>query len=80
MIKKIALTAALAIATALPMATVADAGGHYKNKLCKATSLQGKPVTFTCKKSQKCCFNKLTNKGTCPSKKGLLGGKNLLCL
>lgn len=81
MIRKIALAAALAVVTSLPMASIADAGSHHKHKMCKATSLQGKPVTFKCKASQKCCYNKLLNQASCGSKKGPLGvGQNLLCL
>ena len=73
-------TIALAVAVAA-LSTSAFAGGHYKNKLCKAKSLDGKPVTFVCKASQKCCYNALLNEKKCASKKGPLGvGKNMLCL
>jgi hypothetical protein len=44
-----------------------DALAHKKpmNKLCKATKLDGKPMTFKCKASEKCCFSIIESKGTC---------------
>lgn len=81
MIRTIALAAAFAFAAAAPFAPTAEAGGHYKHKLCKATSLEGKPVTFKCRIDQKCCYNKLLNEKNCGSAKGVLGlGTNMLCL
>lgn len=73
-------TIVLAVAVAA-LSTSAFAGGHYKHKLCKAKSLDGKQVTFTCKADQKCCYNALLNQKSCGSKKGPLGlGTNMLCL
>lgn len=81
MIRTIVFAAALAFVAGGALAPVAEAGSHYKHKLCKATTLDGKPVTFKCKADQKCCYNKLLNEKSCGSKKGPLGlGKNMLCL
>jgi len=79
MIRTIVFAAALAFVAAGSFATTADAG--FKHKLCKASTLDGKPVTFTCKASEKCCYNKLLNEKKCGSKDGILGlGVNMLCL
>ena len=64
MVRTFAFAVALACAS-LSFSGVADAG----HKLCKATTLEGKKVTFKCKADQRCCYNKLLNKGTCGSKK-----------
>lgn len=81
MIRSILFTAAVALLAAGSFAPTADAGHHYKHKLCKATSLDGKPVTFKCKASQKCCYNKVLNIKSCGTAKGPLGlGNNMLCL
>ena len=81
MIRTIFFAAALAFVAAGTFAPTAEAGHHHKNKLCKATTLDGKPVTFKCKASQKCCYNKLLNQKSCGSMKGPLGiGTNMLCL
>lgn len=66
MVRSIAFALALACAS-VSFTGAADAG--YKHKLCKATTLTGKKVTFKCKADQRCCYNKLLNKGTCGSKK-----------
>jgi hypothetical protein len=34
---------------------------------CKATGLDSKPVSWKCKKTEKCCFNPVLNLGTCSS-------------
>ncbi len=81
MIRTILFTAAVAFAAAGTIAPTAEAGSHHKSKVCKATSLDGKPITFKCKASQKCCYSKLLNIKSCGSKEGLLGlGTNMLCL
>lgn len=81
MIRTILFAAALAFVATGTFAPVAEAGSHHKHKLCKATTLEGKPITFKCKANQKCCYNKLLNEKSCGSKDGILGlGVNMLCL
>jgi hypothetical protein len=81
MIRTIALATALSLAAAAPFASTVEAGGHYKHKLCKATTLEGKSISFKCKIDEKCCYNKLLNEKNCGSKDGVLGlGTNMLCL
>lgn len=60
---RVALAIMFAIAAIAPMSTEADAKG--KNKLCQATSLDNKKVSFKCKAAEKCCYDALANKGTC---------------
>ncbi|MCH9807880.1 MAG: hypothetical protein K0U74_09120 [Alphaproteobacteria bacterium] len=80
MIRTTAIAAALAFVMSIPMgATAVDAGHHYTRKLCKASTLRGKPVTFICQIDQMCCYNKLTKKSSCPSNKNRWGKKRRLC-
>lgn len=81
MIRTIVFAAALAFVAAAPFAPTAEANHHFKSKMCKATTLDGKPVSFKCKADQRCCYNKLLNEKSCGSKDGVLGlGVNMLCL
>lgn len=68
LIAAIALAAALGLAFAMPMGSEAEAAKKKatpKNKLCTATTIDNKKVSFKCKASEKCCFDGLMAKGNC---------------
>ena len=60
---RVAIAIMFAIAAIAPMSITAEAKG--KNKLCMATSLDNKKVSFKCKAAEKCCYDAIMNKGTC---------------
>ena len=60
---RVAFAIMFAIAAIAPMGMQAEA--KAKNKLCQATSLDNKKVSFKCKAAEKCCFDAVTAKGTC---------------
>ena len=60
---RVAIAVMFAIAAIAPMSMSAQAAG--KNKLCMATSLDNKKVSFKCKAAEKCCFDAIANKGNC---------------
>lgn len=72
MIRTIALAAVIA-----SLSTSAFAGHHYSKKLCQATDLKGKSVTFVCKASEVCCYNKLIGKSSCGKNALSLGSKKV---
>ncbi len=59
---------ACALALAMPASFEAQAG----KKLCKGTSITGKSTKFICKTDEKCCYDRVFDKGTC--------GKRRICL
>lgn len=60
---RVAISVMFALAAIAPMSMQAEAKG--KNKLCQATSLDNKKVSFKCKAAEKCCYDAIANKGTC---------------
>ncbi len=66
MIRAFTIAAALAFVVAAPL--TAEAGKKFTHNVCKATSLDGKPVTYKCKLDQKCCYGKLTGAKDCAPK------------
>lgn len=64
MIRYLALLGAFALALSVPAGFEAEAKGK-KNKLCMATALDGKKMSFKCKAAEKCCYDWLANKGNC---------------
>lgn len=65
MIRYLALFGAFALALSVPAGFEAEAKGKKKNKLCTATALSGKKMSFKCKAAEKCCFDWVANKGNC---------------
>jgi len=68
----LAATAALALAFTVSSSGDVEAAKKKpavsKSKLCKATSLEGKKVSFRCKASETCCYDGLMAKGNCAPK------------
>ncbi|MFZ4807734.1 MAG: hypothetical protein ACOYLQ_10790 [Hyphomicrobiaceae bacterium] len=63
---------AAVLAVSAPVGSDAFAKGKKAvSKSCKATGLDGKKVSFKCKSTQICCFDALTNKGSCVDKGGI---------
>lgn len=62
---RIAIAVMFGLAAIVPMSVPADAAKKGKNKLCMATSLDNKKVSFKCKAAEKCCYDSIMNKGTC---------------
>jgi hypothetical protein len=59
----IAVILALGFAVTLP---VGDAEAKKpKKKQCVATALDGKKVSFKCKRKETCCFDYAINQGSC---------------
>ena len=63
----IALSAALALSFAVSSGSDALAAKKSvpKSKLCTATTIDNKKVSFRCKASEKCCYDGLMAKGNC---------------
>mgnify|MGYP001281147180 CR=1 FL=1 len=58
----IAVILALGFAVALP---TSDAAAKKPKKQCVATALDGKKVSFKCKRKETCCFDYAMNQGSC---------------
>lgn len=56
----------LALALAAPLGNEADARSHYRLKKCIAPAVYGTPVTWVCKASEICCYDRLLRRGSCP--------------
>ncbi len=70
-ISAFAVTAALAFA--VTVSTTGDAEAKKKapvakSKSCKATTMDNKKVSFSCKASESCCYDGLMAKGNCVPK------------
>lgn len=65
--------AALTMSAALvaPHSFEAEAAKKPKNKQCMATNSAGKKVSFKCGGEEKCCWNVITQKGTCLPANGI---------
>lgn len=63
----IALGLAIAIGASMSVGTEVEAAKKSapKSKACKATSLDGKKVSFRCKANESCCYDGLMAKGNC---------------
>jgi hypothetical protein len=65
-----AMFLSLGLALAFTISTSGDAEAKRKkaapkNKLCTATTIDNKRVSFRCKASEKCCYDGLMAKGNC---------------
>jgi hypothetical protein len=63
------LGCALALALTLaPLGNAADAQSYYRFKRCIAPTWYGSaPVTWVCKASEICCYDRLLRRGSCPT-------------
>ena len=65
----VAVSALLALSFAGVFATDADAkrkkASAPKSKLCTATTIDNKKVSFRCKANESCCYDGLMAKGNC---------------
>ena len=67
-ISAVAMTVALALALSFSVSTEAEAKKKSKApkaKLCQATSIDKKKVSFRCKANESCCYDGLMAKGNC---------------
>ena len=56
----------LAFAAIGPMTTPSEAAKKApKSKMCVATALDSKKISFKCMATEKCCFDTLTSTGSC---------------
>ncbi len=65
-----ALVCGLALAVAAPAGSDAYAAkkkAKVAAKICKVKGPTGKPISWKCAKSQKCCYNAFLAQGTCGS-------------
>jgi len=60
-----ALAVILSTAFFAPQSFEAEAAKKPKNKQCIATQMDGKKSRFVCKANETCCFDSMTNTGTC---------------
>ena len=63
-----AMSATLALAFTLTVSGEAEASKKKaapKAKLCSATTIDNKKVSFRCKANEKCCYDGLMAKGNC---------------
>jgi hypothetical protein len=66
-----AFACAITLSLTLPFGNAAKADGmarpvaHHMRCTAPAMFLMRTPVTWVCKASQKCCFDRLLRKGTC---------------
>ena len=69
-ISAFALSAAMALAVTISVSGDAEAAKKAapKSKLCKATTIDNKKVSFRCKASESCCYDGLMAKGNCAPK------------
>jgi hypothetical protein len=67
--KILALTLAAALGLSFVVGTIGDAEAKKKSsskaKQCTATTIDNKKVSFSCKATEKCCFDGLMAKGNC---------------
>jgi hypothetical protein len=54
-----------ALVLALPVGFGAEAAMRHKGGMCIAKSIDGKQTKWRCHRDQKCCFDALSNTGTC---------------
>jgi hypothetical protein len=68
-ISALALAATMALAFTVSVSGDAEAAKKKpavsKSKLCKATTIDNKKVSFRCKASESCCYDGLMAKGNC---------------
>jgi hypothetical protein len=58
---------ALALALAAPLGNEADAQSSYRFKRCIAPTFYEASVTWVCKASEICCYDRLLRRGSCPT-------------
>ena len=63
-----AVTLSLALSVSVSTDVEAKKAKAPKAKLCKATALDGKKVSFRCKADETCCYDGLMAKGNCAPK------------
>jgi hypothetical protein len=61
----------LSVSLLAPSGFEAEAAKKAKNKQCVGTSLTGAKTTFKCKADEKCCYDAVTNTGTCVAASGI---------
>jgi hypothetical protein len=54
-----------ALVVAVPIGFGAQAAKKHGSAICAAKSMDGKQTKWRCHHGQKCCFDSLTNTGTC---------------
>ena len=71
-ISAVALSAALALAFTISAGSDAEASKRKKaapkSKVCSATTIDNKKVSFRCKATESCCYDGLMAKGNCVPK------------
>ena len=56
----------VALSVALPVGGMdASAAKKVKSRVCTASSLDNKKVSWKCKAGEKCCFDTIMSKGSC---------------
>ena len=66
-----ALAVTLSLMVISPASFEAEAAKKPKNKQCMGTSLAGAQTKFKCKADEKCCYDAVTNTGTCVAASGI---------
>lgn len=61
----------LSIALVAPSGFEAEAAKKPKSKQCMANDSAGKKVSFKCTAEEKCCWNVVTQKGSCLPANGI---------